>query len=147
MWCWFCPIRLFASHQGKSDWICISACTNTDMQEVLKDTYINCIIVITLFCNAPSYLFQIFQPITRHSPLLRFLFQFEIFLKMDLFMRKHCFHAYLAHTDSLIRQLFKQKRTVIYCLLYQLQWTSPVNNAPGWVQVPKPQNPLKEDKL
>lgn len=49
------------------------------------------------------------------------------------------------HINSLTKQLFKKKLlSIIYSLLHQLQQRKAVNNAPDWIQVPKPQNPLKE---
>lgn len=66
-------------------------------------------------------------------------FQFGfIFEKTCLCETHHYFHAHLAQTNSLIKQMFKQKRTIIYGLLYQLQCRNPVKNALDLVHVPKP---------
>lgn len=71
-------------------------------------------------------------------------FQFGlIFKKTCLCENHHYFHAHLAQTNSLIKQMFKQKRTIIYGLLYQLQCRNPVKNTPGSVQVPKTTKPSK----
>lgn len=143
MWCWFFPRHLLGSHSGKRDGIWICTCTNTDMQEVLKDAHISYITVITSFCSAP--LFQCFQPRTCHSPLLQLLFQLDTFFFKYLWGRQDYFHAYLVHTNSLMRQALIQKRTIVCSLLHHLQWRSPTNNVPGLVQVPKPQNPLEDE--
>lgn len=83
MWCWFFPRHLLGSHSGKRDGIWICTCTNTDMQEVLKDAHISYITVITSFCSAP--LFQCFQPRTCHSPLLQLLFQLDTFFFSNIY--------------------------------------------------------------
>jgi len=54
---------LFASHQGRSDRICISTCTKTDMQKVLQDTHISYTTGIALLCNASLIFSKFFSPL------------------------------------------------------------------------------------
>lgn len=127
---------LLASHQGRSNGICIFTCKHTDRHGVLKDIHIN-IIVVTLFCNVPLAFSWFFSPLLI-TLLFFMIFSFSVNFYLFKDLEESITPMLTLHINSLTRQLFKKKLlSIIYGLFLQLQQRKPENNAPDRRQVPK----------